>query len=288
MSPSELLAPLFWAAGVAGLLLAVGFCLPAKWRARSGVRRVTLWFPVFAGYAAGVWAIRGWPAIPPREAAGWLLYGSGAAVLGAALWPWKPPSPLLWLSRLTAVGVLLFLLLQPMFRHEWGGGEGFVWTGALGLAWMAVWGAWGRTALSQPIATWVVIGVLTGGLAAVVMIAGSATFSQNGLALAGAVAAFGVYYLAAVLTRGHSPGLPLALPGLVWPGLLTAGIFYADIPWLAAVLLGAAALGVLIPLAPRVRKLSPPVRLAAVAGWVAVLLAAALWWTQQQAPDLYY
>ncbi|MFN0131908.1 MAG: hypothetical protein ACKVW3_05180 [Phycisphaerales bacterium] len=175
-------------------------------------------------------------AFPPRSAVGWLpMMGLVAWVTGAGRTAWIRPFAVRALVAVVVCELAAWLILRPMLRHAWLGGEG--WARVLGLGGVAavVWVLLvplERRGARVPLVMW----VASVGSAVVLVMSETASLAQ-----ASGVLAVGLGVL--VVVAWWRPGLPIARgaagPWAMLQGaILMGGYAYAGTPpGLAAVVL---------------------------------------------------
>lgn len=232
---------------------------------------------MWAGYAAGVTGLVGWPPFPPREATQWLLYAALAAACWSFLRRFRPHGPAVEVAFRLVLGVgLAFSMLRPLITHRWGPGAGTLRALAAGALGAGVWSGVEEAGRRRPgPAVPIALLVAAGGLGGVLALSGSVLLGQ----LAGVVAAaLGVVTIAAWWRPSASLAGGAGVVVLIHGGLTLAGLVYADVPPLAAGLALLAPLGALaamLPAASGKDRTTAPI-LAAVAAGVPIALALVL------------
>lgn len=253
MTNMDLLGPMLAALAATFMVLLVAVVV-SFWKRETG-RRIATWLAPGIGFWAGGYLVRGWPPIPPVEAAGWIFWVVGLVALVGSFFPKSPD----WGRLVGAVGViggLLFLILQPLIGREWEGMAIWGWLGGLGLFWLGVWLviATGKEAPRGWVPLlWLLISTV--GLSVLLMVGGTASYAQYGLALAGVIAGAGLGSF--FMGRGFLPD-PRPAPILVaipWGGFLIAAHFYSELPMSAALLAAAALLSLVVPWLPKVKSM---------------------------------
>jgi hypothetical protein len=176
----------------------------------------------------------------------------------------RAPGVLVWLLRVVAVGVAIWLLSKSSIKDRWSAREAAMWIGAGVAGTLLVWAALARSAKERsgaPSLLFVLVGALS---SAMMLMTGEIKMP---MLLAGLCACVGPGLIVAILRPSFALGSLAALPalgaGAIWFYAITLG----ETPWWCAVL---GMLGmVLIP----VSALGP---LARLAGWKCWLVRCAL------------
>jgi hypothetical protein len=213
---------------------------------------------VGAGYAAGHVAVRGWPPLPPVEAAHRLFYLAALAAGLGLLWdglrrPWLRGG----LFLLAAVAGQAFLLYPALdTAREWGAVTGFelpesllgpvrssaewadaaAWLTLLGLVSLLFWAGLDAAAPGPGVVLGLTVAAVLAGSAALMQLGHSTLLS---LLTTGLLSASVPALLWAWWQPGFSPRGALTVVGLVLPGLWSAGVFYGDVPAGSVLLLAA-------------------------------------------------
>ena len=226
------------------------------------------------GFAIGYCATDGWPPFPPRESHHWLVVGLlPAALVAEALPPWgRAGRRGAWLVRAALLLGWPPLLLQSYLKYNWSPAQAALWLTALaavgGVLFSSTAGA-SRQARGKPVVF--ALGLVAAATGILLMLSGSATLGQLGLALA---CTLGGAWAAMLVRGGDPPTVGLLATILLLMGLWANGYFYASLTPLRAACLCLAPLGVWLGRIPMIkgRPLQLGVSLAGVATPLSVAL----------------
>jgi len=217
------------------IALAQSLMPPARSRVYGGAASWRYGAALTLGYAAAHLALMGLP-LPPRDALGWVFYGTLAAMLLFLLEkPMAATAGWLFIARSGVALILAWRLLGPTIHYVWGTWASLVRVAVLGAAMMVVWGSLERPAarvsgVSASLAT----GLLAAGLSATLLLSHSIRLAQ----MAGALAASSGGVLVAALLRPGPSGWGMAsVAAFPMTLLAAAGFFYSDTPWPCLLLL---------------------------------------------------
>jgi hypothetical protein len=182
------------------------------------------------------------------------------------------------------MGILLYLILQPLIGREWQGLAVWGWLGGLWLFGLA---AWFMLANSREAPrAWVPLLLLllaTVFLSVLLMLGGTASYAQYGLAWAGVIAGAGLGSL--LMGRGFSPD-PRPAPFLVaipWVGFLISAHFFSDLSAAASLLAWASLLSLVFPWLPKVKSRGGVWILVGQIAWIILAFGVAIVVTHQAA-----
>ncbi|MDB5352706.1 MAG: hypothetical protein JWN86_3953 [Planctomycetota bacterium] len=193
----------------------------------------------------------------PGEAAHWMPWLGGAALLFGLLEGWKPaPGWARWENRLGLTALTLWLLLGNRFGGSWEPTEGTMWLLGLGLAMLVFWSVIDRRAErlgpSMPLVLMMMASALSISLYLSFMIFGC-LFAAALAATLGGVWVVSWFDPKMNLARGA-----IAVFVVLYVGLLVCYLFYSDLPRISVLALA------LAPLATYVDRVGPVSRLS---GW---------------------
>jgi hypothetical protein len=234
------------------------------------------WGPPLAlwlGYAAGHWALRGFPPFPPAESLDWLFWLAWAAgAAGCLEAAGRSAGWVRFATRALVSAAAVWLILRARLQSSSGlASAGLV--AATGCALLALWAlleglAERRPGSSLPLVLWTTAAASSVSL----VLSGSVVLGQLAGALAAALGALVVvswWRPAAARFRGAPAVAAVALGGL-W----ISGAVYSELPLASALLLAAAPVAAWEGEAPAVRRLKP--WQATLARFLAALIPAAV------------
>ena len=222
----------------AGVVLLIG---TRPWRKQG--RAPNRWIGAAAvgtAYLVGHLAVAGWPGWVPLRATGWLLHIAAAAV-AVALVESRAATPtwLRWLLRVGLAVVAAWLLLRVPVANQWSAGKAALYLGGVALGMLSAWVCLDRaTAANDPRLALLLLLILATTGAIVVVLSGSLLVGQLGVVLAAAMGAalvFAMLFPGAVAVPSMVP--PIA--AVAWASW-TIALLFADMPTMAALLLGLA------------------------------------------------
>lgn len=200
----------------------------------------------------------------PHATIEWMPYLVAAGGFVAVTESLRAPATLVWLLRVVAVGIAIWLLSKSSIKDRWNVREAALWIGAGVAGTLLGWTALARCAKERsgaPALLFVLVGALS---SAMMLMTGEIKMP---MLLGGLCACVGPGLIVAILRPGFALGPLAALPALsvgsIWFYVVTLG----DTPWWCA-LLGMMGM-ILIPIS----ALGP---LARLAGWKSWLVRCAL------------
>lgn len=256
------IAPVLVPAFVAGIIWFVAGQLWKRPAAPSLVCGGSL--AVALSFAAGHWALVGWPPFPPVTAVHSLVYaGLVVGIVGSAESYWQSRWWLRWPIRTILAGAAAWWQFKTLAEHTWSTPQSTAWLTTVTVTVCLAWGALNTFAkrshsLATPIFIWLFacvtsVGLVFGASAFLGQLAGSLA------ATCGAAIVLGIAFGRFPLDRGAAGAFALVLVGLLWQGY-----FYAELPLvstalLIAALISAGALNLILPEKTRFRDRSAAV-----------------------------